>query len=281
MEALKKNVGRSIRVGIRRPRSSSPSRPTVPARSARAPSASLPLKRRFVSPASASQKVLIPLRVGDAGASTTTLGCVPFYTPRRLPSNCLPIRADIRTFDVDKLMAAVGNFQSIICNFPWTAHDVKKAPYKNEASEPLTDDDFRGLPMATLQQHGYLFLWVSVTKVALAVETLEEEWDYTLVGNLTLVKMSVLYTSKAKNKKNRPAKETCLVARKGSRADAVRCYGDVLTTTAVPARTENLEQLYCMAEAAAGAGHCLELFASGHSLRDGWVSIGEGVPCEK
>jgi len=180
-------------------------------------------------------------------------------------------------------MAAVGNFQAVVCNFPWTAHDAPKTGSLDGLYEPLPDADFLGLPITTLQQHGYLFLWVPMTKVAMAIEALEDQWGYTIVGNLTWIKLNLLtlYGRKARTGKNQRAKEMCLVARKGAQAQALSCYGDVLASTVIPVHNKKPEELYKIAEAAAGYGHCLELFAPAHGLRDGWVSIGEDVPCEK
>jgi len=62
----------------------------------------------------------------EARKSSLSLRCGPALSPTRIPSDRLPIRGDIRVFDVDKLMAAVGNFQAVVCNFRWTAHDAPK-----------------------------------------------------------------------------------------------------------------------------------------------------------
>lgn len=226
----------------------------------------------MVPPISASQQMLhVQRSESDARTSSLTLHCAPHYSPARIPDGSLPIRGDIRSFDVDKLMAAVGNFQAVVCNFPWTARDAPSAGSLEEMPEPLSDADFLGLPITTLQQHGYLFLWVPMTKVALAIEALEEAWGYTIVGNLTWIKLNLLtlYGRKETADKNQRAKETCLVARKGAVSQALRCYGDVLTTTDIAATNKKPEQLYKIAEAAAGCGHCLEMFATAHGLRDG------------
>jgi len=281
MESLKKHRGRSARVGTRRTAHSACFDAGYPY--GNGSSAARASKRRVVPPTSVTQQVLCMQQdENDGSGSSATLGHAPFFSSASLPPGSLPIRADIRTFDVDKLMAAVGNFQAVICNYPWT-DDTHKAGRREDAHDPFSDEDFLELPITTLQQHGYLFLWVPMNKVSLAIEALEEQWGYKVVGNLTWVKpeMLVLHGGKAKSRKNQRAKQTCLVARKGPRADALRCFGDVLTGTDTSGHNKKPDELYKMAEAAAGSGHCLELFASAQGLREGWVSIGEHLPCEK
>jgi len=90
-----------------------------------------------------------------------------------------------------------------------------------------------------------------------------------------------LHGRKARTGQNLRANDICLVARKGAQAQALRCYGDVLLSTVIPVHNKKPEELYQIAEAAAGHGYCLELFATARGLRDGWMSIGEDVSCEK
>jgi len=93
----------------------------------------------------------------------------------------------------------------------------------------------------------------------MAIEALEDQWGYTIVGNLTWIKLNLLtlYGRKARTGKNQRAKKICLVARKGAQAQALRCYGDVLARMVIPVHTKKPEELNKIAEAAACYGHYL------------------------
>ncbi|KAG2200672.1 hypothetical protein INT47_005828 [Mucor saturninus] len=190
------------------------------------------------------------------------------------PKWCVPIKANVMTFDWDKLAKNV-QFDVIVTDPPWQL--ATNAPTRGVAIayQQLPDVCIEDIPFHKLQTNGFLFIWVINNKYAKAFE-LMEKWGYTYVDDITWVKQTVnRRMAKGHGYYLQHAKETCLVARKGN--DPInfrRSVGSDVIFSERRGQSQKPEELYEMIEELVPNGKYLEIFGRKNNLRDYWVTIG-------
>ncbi|OAO18233.1 hypothetical protein AV274_0015 [Blastocystis sp. ATCC 50177/Nand II] len=108
--------------------------------------------------------------------------CVTELSQYDPPPLSIPINADIRTFDWEKLgqtqFATTGRyFDVIMMDPPWQLATANPTRGVAIAYEQLGDDTISAIPVAKIQTDGYLFMWVINAKYRLAIEMISY-WGY-------------------------------------------------------------------------------------------------------
>ena len=164
----------------------------------------------------------------------------------------------------------------------------------------LNDSAIEELPVQTLSQNGFIFIWVINAKYSKAFE-LMKKWGYQSVQNPTTLSPplycshltltfschryvdSIDWVKQTVNRRMakghgyylQHAKETCLVGKKGE--DPPNCRPSVCSDVIFAERrgqSQKPERIYEMIEELVPDGRYLELFARRNNLRNYWVSIG-------
>ncbi|KAG9293588.1 hypothetical protein G9A89_005591 [Geosiphon pyriformis] len=192
----------------------------------------------------------------------------------KAPEWCIPIKANVLTFDWDEL-ARECQFDVILMDPPWQL--ATHAPTRGVAIayQQLPDVCIEELPIAKLQQNGFLFIWVINNKYAKAFEMMKK-WGYTYVDDITWVKQTVnRRMAKGHGFYLQHAKETCLVGKKGDDPPGTRysISSDVIFSER-RGQSQKPEELYEMIEELVPDGKYLEIFGRKNNLRDYWVTIG-------
>lgn len=145
--------------------------------------------------------------------------CVQTLSRYDPPPDSIPLRADIRTFDWERLANAQREltgrlFDVIMMDPPWQLATANPTRGVAIAYEQLGDDVIRLMPLDLIQTDGYLFLWVINAKYRVALDLLEA-WGYTFVDEIAWVKCNrSRRLAKSHGFYLQHSKETCLVARK-------------------------------------------------------------------
>lgn len=96
----------------------------------------------------------------------------------RVPPHCIPVHANVTTFDWGRLAAAVpAGFDAIMMDPPWQLATANPTRGVALGYSQLTDADILNLPLPRLQKAGYLFVWVINAKYRLCLD-LFEKWGY-------------------------------------------------------------------------------------------------------
>ncbi|KAG0228144.1 hypothetical protein BGW42_002351 [Actinomortierella wolfii] len=190
------------------------------------------------------------------------------------PEWCVPIKANVMTFDWDSL-AAECQFDVILMDPPWQL--ATHAPTRGVAIayQQLPDVCIEDLPIPKLSSNGFIFIWVINNKYAKAFD-LMRKWGYSYVDDITWVKQTVnRRMAKGHGYYLQHAKETCLVGKKG--ADPPRCRHSIGSDVIFSERrgqSQKPEELYDMIEELVPEGRYLEIFGRKNNLRDYWVTVG-------
>lgn len=145
--------------------------------------------------------------------------CVQTLSRYDPPPDSIPLRADIRTFDWERLAKAQREltgrlFDVIMMDPPWQLATANPTRGVAIAYEQLGDDVIRLMPLDLIQTDGYLFLWVINAKYRVALDLLEG-WGYTFVDEIAWVKCNrSRRLAKSHGFYLQHSKETCLVAKK-------------------------------------------------------------------
>ncbi|KAF9582096.1 hypothetical protein BGW38_000651, partial [Lunasporangiospora selenospora] len=129
------------------------------------------------------------------------------------PEWCVPIKANVMTYDWDNL-AAECQFDVILMDPPWQL--ATHAPTRGVAIayQQLPDICIEDLPVPKLSSNGFIFIWVINNKYAKAFD-LMRKWGYRYVDDITWVKQTVnRRMAKGHGYYLQHAKETCLVGKK-------------------------------------------------------------------
>lgn len=190
------------------------------------------------------------------------------------PEWCVPIKANVLTFDWDKLAESC-KFDVILMDPPWQLASQQPTRGVTIAYQQLPDASIEALPIAKLQDNGFIFLWVINNKYVKAFELLEA-WGYEYVDDITWVKQTVnRRMAKGHGYYLQHAKETCLVGRKGK--DPIGCQHNIGSDVIYSQRrgqSQKPEELYQLIEQLVPNGKYLEIFGRKNNLRDFWVTIG-------
>ena len=105
----------------------------------------------------------------------------------RVPAHCIPVHANVTTYDWGRLAAAIpGGFDAVMMDPPWQLATANPTRGVALGYSQLTDADILNLPMHRLQSSGYLFVWVINAKYRLCLDMFEK-WGYELSSFLVLV----------------------------------------------------------------------------------------------
>ncbi|KAJ3504006.1 hypothetical protein NLJ89_g8168 [Agrocybe chaxingu] len=184
------------------------------------------------------------------------------------------INCDLRTFDYSVL----GKFHVIMADPPWDIH--MSLPYGT-----MKDDEMRAMPIPTLQDEGFLFLWVTGRAMEVGRECLQV-WGYTRIDEVVWVKTNqlqrVIRTGRTGHWLNH-TKEHMLVgvktvtdssgalkfpswANRGVDTDVI--VSEVRETSRKP------EEVYGLIERLCPGGRKVEIFGRKHNTRPGWLTLG-------
>ncbi|XP_072314598.1 N(6)-adenosine-methyltransferase subunit METTL3 [Eucyclogobius newberryi] len=175
------------------------------------------------------------------------------------------ICCDIRFLDVSIL----GKFSVVMADPPWDIH--MELPYGT-----LTDDEMRKLNIPTLQDDGFLFLWVTGRAMELGRECLSL-WGYERVDEIIWVKTNqlqrIIRTGRTGHWLNH-GKEHCLVGVKGSTHGFNRGLDCDVIVAEVRSTSHKPDEIYGMIERLSPGTRKIELFGRPHNVQPNWVTLG-------
>ncbi|KAF8901684.1 MT-A70-domain-containing protein [Gymnopilus junonius] len=184
------------------------------------------------------------------------------------------INCDLRTFDYSTL----GKFHVIMADPPWDIH--MSLPYGT-----LTDDEMRKMPIPTLQDEGFLFLWVTGRAMEVGRECMRV-WGYTRIDEVVWVKTNqlqrVIRTGRTGHWLNH-TKEHMLVGVKtvldanGNLkfpSWANRALDTDVIVSEVRETSRKPEEAYGLIERLCPGGRKVEIFGRKHNVRPGWLTLG-------
>ena len=111
---------------------------------------------------------------------------------KNTPEDCVPINADVRTFDFQKLIDCQLEvkkklFDVIMMDPPWQLSGATPTRGVTISYEALSDQAIKHLPLAKLQKSGLLFLWTINAKYRTSLQLLDD-WGYKFVDEIAWVK---------------------------------------------------------------------------------------------
>ncbi|KAF9057292.1 MT-A70-domain-containing protein [Panaeolus papilionaceus] len=179
------------------------------------------------------------------------------------------INCDLRHFDYSVL----GKFHVIMADPPWDIH--MSLPYGT-----MKDDEMRAMPIPTLQDEGFLFLWVTGRAMEVGRECLKV-WGYTRVDEVAWVKTNqlqrVIRTGRTGHWLNH-TKEHMLVGVKTITDDkgalkfpswANRGLDTDVIVSEVRETSRKPEEVYGLIERLCPGGRKVEIFGRKHNTRPG------------
>ncbi|KAH0542929.1 hypothetical protein FGG08_002698 [Glutinoglossum americanum] len=178
------------------------------------------------------------------------------------------INCDIRKLDFKLL----GKFSVIMADPPWPIH--MNLPYG-----ALNDDEIFSLPVNSLCDNGFMFLWVT-TRYVTAGRNCLKRWGYRVVNELIWVKTNQLnktIVSGITGHWLNHTKEHCLVGIKGDPP----AYSKEPDCIVAPMRetSRKPDEIYNMIDRLTRRNvKKLELFGRTGNLRSGWLTVGNQVP---
>lgn len=177
------------------------------------------------------------------------------------------VQCDLRSFDMDVL----GKFSVIMADPPWDIH--MELPYGT-----MADEEMKKLDIPSLQDDGYIFLWVTGRAMELGRECLKE-WNYERVDELIWVKTNqlqrIIRTGRTGHWLNH-GKEHCLVGVKGKPNPALFSKGidcDIIVAE-VRATSHKPDEVYSVIERLSPGTRKVELFGRPHNVKPNWVTLG-------
>ena len=94
----------------------------------------------------------------------------------QVPPHCIPIHANVTTYDWRPLMATT-QFDVIMMDPPWQLATANPTRGVALGYSQLNDADITHLPVPKLQTNGFLFVWVINAKYKFTLD-LFERWGY-------------------------------------------------------------------------------------------------------
>jgi len=177
------------------------------------------------------------------------------------------IQCDVRYIDFDVL----GKFSVVMADPPWDIH--MELPYGT-----MADHEMKSMAVQKLQDHGYIFLWVTGRAIELGRECLEI-WGYKRIDELIWVKTNQLQrlirTGRTGHWINH-GKEHCLVGMKGNPSSGSYNRGldcDVLVSE-VRDTSHKPDEVYGIIERLAPGQRKIELFGRQHNVQPNWITLG-------
>jgi len=193
--------------------------------------------------------------------------------------DCIPICADIRTFDF-KLLAqkqmklANGKlFDAIMMDPPWQLSSSQPTRGVAIAYDTLSDNIITELPIDILQKEGFIFIWTINAKFKTSLD-LMRKWGYSYHDEIVWVKQTVHgKIAKGHGYYLQHTKETCLVGKKGNPVYQKDVMCDVIFSRR-RGQSQKPEEIYKFIEALIPDGFYLEIFGRRNNLRKDWITLG-------
>lgn len=175
------------------------------------------------------------------------------------------IQCDMRYFD----MTVLGKFSVVMADPPWDIH--MELPYGT-----MSDDEMRKLDVPSLQDEGYIFLWVTGRAMELGRECLKL-WGYERCDELIWVKTNQLQrlirTGRTGHWLNH-GKEHCLVGVKGDCKNFNRGLDCDVLVAEVRQTSHKPDEVYGVIERLAPGTRKIELFGRQHNVQPNWITLG-------
>lgn len=197
---------------------------------------------------------------------------------KNTPEDCIPICADVRSYDFQKLVEAQMSvkgrmFDVIMMDPPWQLSGATPTRGVTISYEALSDQIIKNLPINKLQKRGLLFLWTINAKYRVSLQ-LMDDWGYKFVDEIVWVKKTCNNKiAKSHGYWLQHAKETCLVGIKGDFHIEENLIPDVIFSLR-RGQSQKPEEIYQMIEQIVPDGCFLEIFGRRNNLRNGWITIG-------
>ncbi|CAH3023103.1 unnamed protein product [Porites evermanni] len=175
------------------------------------------------------------------------------------------IQCDLRYLD----MTVLGKFAVVMADPPWDIH--MELPYGT-----MSDDEMRKLDVPSLQDEGYIFLWVTGRAMELGRECLKL-WGYARCDELIWVKTNQLQrlirTGRTGHWLNH-GKEHCLVGVKGACKNFNRGLDCDVLVAEVRQTSHKPDEIYGVIERLAPGTRKIELFGRQHNVQPNWITLG-------
>lgn len=175
------------------------------------------------------------------------------------------IQCDMRYFD----MTVLGKFSVVMADPPWDIH--MELPYGT-----MSDDEMRKLDVPSLQDEGYIFLWVTGRAMELGRECLKL-WGYARCDELIWVKTNQLQrlirTGRTGHWLNH-GKEHCLVGVKGDCKNFNRGLDCDVLVAEVRQTSHKPDEIYGVIERLSPGTRKIELFGRQHNVQPNWITLG-------
>ncbi|XP_068701362.1 N6-adenosine-methyltransferase subunit METTL3-like isoform X1 [Montipora capricornis] len=175
------------------------------------------------------------------------------------------IQCDMRYFD----MTVLGKFAVVMADPPWDIH--MELPYGT-----MSDDEMRKLDVPSLQDEGYIFLWVTGRAMELGRECLKL-WGYERCDELIWVKTNQLQrlirTGRTGHWLNH-GKEHCLVGVKGDCKNFNRGLDCDVLVAEVRQTSHKPDEIYGVIERLSPGTRKIELFGRQHNVQPNWITLG-------
>ncbi|KAF6020880.1 hypothetical protein EB796_020795 [Bugula neritina] len=175
------------------------------------------------------------------------------------------VQCDMRNFD----MSVLGKFAVIMADPPWDIH--MELPYGT-----MSDDEMRSLNIPTLQDDGYIFLWVTGRAMELGRQCLEL-WGYRRCDELIWVKTNQLQklirTGRTGHWINH-GKEHCLIGVKGNPQHMNKGLDCDVIVAEVRATSHKPDEIYGVIERLSPGTRKIELFGRPHNVQPNWMTLG-------
>ncbi|XP_076449417.1 N(6)-adenosine-methyltransferase catalytic subunit METTL3-like [Babylonia areolata] len=181
------------------------------------------------------------------------------------------VQCDLRTFD----MSVLGKCAVVMADPPWDIH--MELPYGT-----MGDDEMRRLDIPSLQDEGFIFLWVTGRAMELGRECLEL-WGYKRCDEIIWVKTNqlqrIIRTGRTGHWLNH-GKEHCLVGVKGNPKGVNKGLDCDVIVAEVRATSHKPDEIYGIIERLSPGTRKVELFGRPHNVQPNWITLGnqlEGV----
>ncbi|KAL5022915.1 hypothetical protein ScPMuIL_002070 [Solemya velum] len=175
------------------------------------------------------------------------------------------IQCDMRYLD----MTTLGKCAVIMADPPWDIH--MELPYGT-----MSDDEMRKLPIPTLQDDGFIFLWVTGRAMELGRECLDL-WGYKRIDELIWVKTNqlqrIIRTGRTGHWLNH-GKEHCLVGVKGNPKGVNKGLDCDVIVAEVRATSHKPDEVYGIIERLSPGTRKVELFGRPHNVQPNWITLG-------
>ena len=190
----------------------------------------------------------------------------------------ISIQQNVMTFDWKKF-GANAQFDVIVMDPPWPISVAATTRGVSLGYDIMEIDQIAAMPIDLVQSNGFLIMWVVASTLADGINMMKK-WGYKIVNYGNWIKTSITgQTVPSNGYFLQHCKETYIVGKKGKVLDDfnIKEFEDAILCPR-GRQSHKPEKLYEFVEKMFPDGLFLEIFARGHNLREGWVSLGLEVP---